>query len=100
MPLPIPTRTSGNYAPMPVIGGHSVPSFLLRPATLPANMPADDLGKKIVTMLASHPDIATRHRGIDVSTLDDSSKRAMLDRINADLGIRPIRKRTLDFVRD
>lgn len=93
----MPTRFSGGDIPTPVIGGHPVPPFLLRPISPPVAMPRDAVGNRIATLMALHPGIAARYPEVDLSRMDADARRIMLDRMNADLGIRPVRKRTLDL---
>src|SRR4051812_44284889 len=100
MPLPMPTRFSGDDVPTPVIGGRPLPAFLLRDLSPPLVMPDDDLGKRIATLMALHPSVAAKHGGVDIASLDYPSKVSLLAAINADLGIRSLSRRTFEAVRD
>jgi hypothetical protein len=52
-----------------------------------------DLDLHIVRLLALHPKLKVRFRSQDLSSLDDETKRTLLDDMNSVLGIKPITKR-------
>lgn len=52
-----------------------------------------DLDLHIVRLLALHPALKLRFRNHDLASIDDDTKRALLDDMNEVLGIRPLKKR-------
>ena len=80
------------------IGEFEVPSYALRGVVLPPRMPADELGREIVVLLATHPEIESAYRGLDLSRMPQDEKIALLLTLKKSLGIKPIQTRRLGFV--
>ncbi|MFI5381300.1 MAG: hypothetical protein ACHRHE_18540, partial [Tepidisphaerales bacterium] len=69
---------------------------LLRPVAVPPMAaPADALGKHILRLLTLHKDELIKFRSLDLTAMDDASKRALLDDINTLLDVKPIKPPTL-----
>ena len=52
-----------------------------------------ELDLHIVRLLALHPSLKVRFRNHDLASLDDATKRALLDDMNDVLGVRPLKNR-------
>jgi hypothetical protein len=53
-----------------------------------------DLDLHIVRLLALHPSLKVRFRNHDIASLDEGTKKLLLDDMNEVLGIRPLKKRS------
>ena len=73
--------------PTPITGGGRISSRLLRPVPADNAVPADALDKHLVRLLALHPDVASKFPDVDLATMDDDARRALLGNINRLLGI-------------
>jgi hypothetical protein len=83
------TRISGDRTPP--TGVDRPPSGVLRPVPgLEVAAPADWLTRHIARLFALHEGVRLKFGGIDLGTLDDAAKRALLDDIDRALGIRPM----------
>ena len=51
-----------------------------------------DLDLHIVRLLALHPNLKVRFRNQDIASLNDATKRTLLDDMNQVLGIKPLKK--------
>lgn len=75
----------------PVTGGLDDISRYLLNLPEPTIGPVDDLTREILTLFALHPEITLRCREADFATMNDATKRLMLEQIRRCLGIRPLR---------
>lgn len=53
-----------------------------------------ELDLHIVRLLGAHPALKVRFRNQDLASLDDSTKRTLLNDMKAVLGVKPLRKRS------
>ena len=86
-------RRSRGGDPPAVLGGRGDSARFLRKDLDFSNVPADPLGKHIGRLFVLHPNVAARFGNPNLYAMDEAAKRALLDEINAVLGIRPFRKR-------
>jgi hypothetical protein len=79
---------------VPVTGGFDLPASRIRDdMDSLRNLAVDsDLDRRIVQLLALHPQLQVRFRNQDLRSLDDPTKKALLKDMNDVLGIRPLRK--------
>lgn len=52
-----------------------------------------DLDLHIVRLLELHPKLKIRFRNQDLASIDEATKRTLLDDLNIVLGVRPLKKR-------
>lgn len=78
--------------PTPVTGGVKVPARLLRAVPNPdAPAPDSPLDRHLLRLLTLHKDVSVKFRSVDLTKMDDPTKRALLADIQDLLGIAPAR---------
>jgi hypothetical protein len=79
---------------VPVTGGFDLPASRIRDDldSLRNATVVSDLDRRIVQLLALHPQLQIRFRNQDLQALDNPTKTALLKDMSDVLGIRPLRK--------
>lgn len=76
---------------VPVTGGVDLAKYLRDDVDALRNLKvASDLDRHIVRILALHPQLRARFRNQDLTTLDDATKRRLLQDMNEVLDIKPL----------
>jgi len=78
----------------PVTGGVHPSNRLLGAVHDSVTVPDGSLDKHIARLLAPHPGVNLKFRGVDLASMDTAAKRALLVSINRALGIDPFDKRS------
>lgn len=78
----------------PSVGGHELPAKYRRQDTdYLANVTVEsELDKHIIRLLGLHPELRVKFRNQDLASLNDSTKKLLLEDMNKVLGIRQLRK--------
>ncbi|PHS06081.1 MAG: hypothetical protein COA78_14700 [Blastopirellula sp.] len=81
---------------VPVTGGNELASDQIRDDVALHDVKAtSDLDRHIIRLLSLHKQVGIQFRNQDLTSLDDTTKRALLDDINELLGIQPMKSSNL-----